>query len=82
MLQQTAIHVLVNSNTSSKAVTHMQTSARLTSKAQLNANTQQAVTQYLLHNTVTKLAAKHSKRKQQRSLHIGKNCSTRAGARV
>lgn len=59
----------------------MQTAQRLTSK-QLNAQMQQAVAQYLKRNTVTVCKAAASSTKQLRSKHIGKNCATRAGARV
>jgi Flp pilus assembly protein TadG len=59
----------------------MQTTQRLTRK-QLNAQMQQAVAQYLQRNTVKVCKAAASSTKQQRSKHIGKNCATRAGARV
>jgi len=59
----------------------MQTAQRLTRK-QLSAQMQQAVAQYLQRKSVTVCKAAAKSNKQQRSKHIGKNCSTRAGARV
>lgn len=59
----------------------MQANMRFNVKQQC-ATTQQLVAIYLQANTVKRVAAKQHSSKQLRSLHIGKNCSTRSGARV
>ena len=62
----------------------MQTSARITKK-QLSAQMQKAVEQYLLNNTVKRVAQKQVRNKRSLQCitqHIGKNCVSRAGARV
>ena len=60
----------------------MRTKQRLVSK-QLNTQLQQAIAKYLQHNAVTRIASKQrTKRNTVHTLHIGKNCSTRSGARV